>query len=133
MLQNRYIFALLNLSQPIFGHDYPLFTMSAKLSRPLLSSACALILSASASAPAHAGWASDPLDNAREIFLFADTNGNNRISKDERARLRSAFLIRHDLKILDTDRNGKLSREEIDALDRHRSRKGDKPNESRRR
>jgi hypothetical protein len=104
--------------------------MTSPLRLLLISSAC--ILSTFATNPVQAGWASDPFDNAREIFLFADTNGNNRISKEERERLRSAFLIRQDLKILDTDRNGKLSREEIDALDRHRSRKGDKPKESRR-
>lgn len=75
----------------------------------------------------HAGWLSDPLDNPREIFLFADANGSNNICSSERDRLRIAFRQRNDLRQLDTNGNGRLDREEIDALERHQSRKRDKP------
>ena len=68
--------------------------------------------------PSFAGWLSDPLDNAREIFLATDVNGNNDLDRGERDRLRAAFKIRSDLRILDTNGNGRLEREEIDAMER---------------
>lgn len=80
-----------------------------------------------AAASCRAGWLSDPLDNPREIFLFADANGSNNICSSERDRLRIAFRQRTDLRQLDTNGNSRLDREEIDALERHQSRKRDKP------
>ncbi len=57
------------------------------------------------------------LSNHEEIFDWADADKNNNINSEERDRLRYAFGVRGDLRILDVNNNGKLDREEINALE----------------
>ena len=79
--------------------------------------AAALILLCATADPAFGGWASSPLETKREVFNFADKNGDGNINPDERDELRVAFSMRSDLRIIDLNGNSDLEREEIDALE----------------
>jgi len=93
----------------------------------------ALALLLATSGPALAGWASSRLESKREIFIFADKNADGNINPDERDALRAAFLIRSDLHVLDTDRNGKLNKEEIDSFEQiYRTNRAEKKKEKER-
>jgi len=77
--------------------------------------------------PALAGWASSRFATKREIFVFADKNNDGNIGPEERDQLRVSFSMRGDMHLLDSNHNGKLDKEEIDALERgFKTKKADK-------
>jgi hypothetical protein len=106
--------------------------MNAMKHLPLTSRlhGAALALLLSTTGPALAGWQSARFESKREVFLFADRNNDGNIDPGERDQLRASFASRGDLHILDSNLNGKLDKQEIDALEQgFKTRKADKKKE----
>ena len=74
-------------------------------------------LLAGSSVPSLAGWSSMPIENNRQVFELADVDRNGNIDPAERDRLRTIFAARPDLEFIDKNRNRRLEREEIDAVE----------------
>ena len=89
----------------------------ARIPSAIIRPALLLTLLAGMAAPALAGWSSTPIENNRQVFELADVDRNGNIDPAERDRLRTIFAARTDLEFIDKNRNRRLEREEIDAVE----------------
>lgn len=92
----------------------------------LLITAAALL---SLSVTVEADYASTRIETKIQVFDFADRDGNNNISPEERDLLRSAYRSRPELGIIDRNHNGRLDREEIDELEKLGKKRRDRAKE----
>jgi hypothetical protein len=91
----------------------------------LIATAALLVLPVSA----FAGYGSARIETTVEAFDFADRDGNNNISPEERDFLRAAYKSRPELRIIDRNHNSRLDREEIDELEKVGKKRRDRAKE----